>query len=111
MGRSIFATEAAAELELEASVVVTHIPVSTSPPDGLDVAQTRETMARVFEAWSDYSGFIAEHSGVGDRQGGGITEEEAREHFRQIAEACRSPSGYVLWLCTVCTVTLGKTAV
>ena len=100
MGRCIYtiATDAAAELGLEAEIRVTQVPVSTSPPDGYDEAQTRATMARIFDTWADYATFIAENSPM--------SREEAQEHFQDISAACLNPRGYVLWLCTVCQVHL-----
>lgn len=100
MGRCIYtiATDAAAELGLEASITVTQVPVSTSPPVGHDEAQTRKTMAQIFNTWADYATFIANNSAM--------PLEEAQEHFKDISAACLDPRGYVLWLCTVCQVTL-----
>ena len=105
------ASNAARELGLHARVSITQLPVSTSPhspssrSEGSaeeaekETARVREGLAQVFESWSNYAGFIAKSSSV-------VTEKEALEHFADLAEACRNPSAYVCWLCTVCQVRL-----
>ena len=103
IGRKIhtIAARCARELGLRAMVRTMQLPVSTSPPAvplALSESETRETLARVFETWVDYAPLVGSSTAV--------TAAQARAHLTDISRACRDPEGHVLWLCTVCEVTL-----
>ena len=51
---------------------------------------SRETFARIWEAWRDgYTDVVA--------QNGGMAREEVERRFREMIDCARDPRGYALW--------------